>query len=84
MSPVTFLVTVEIDPDTESLNEIAEQIANKLDTEFVVTSVRAWKRPTLKEKPQPVTPKGQQVLAAFAAASGVGSQTNPNQLNTNT
>ena len=84
MSPVTFLVTVEMDTESESINEVAELIANTLDSNFVVKSVKAWKRSTLTEKPQPVTPKGQQVLAAFAAASGVGSQTNPTQLNTNT
>lgn len=84
MKPVTFLVTVEIDPEIDGLNDIAQAIATKLDNDFVVTSVRAWTRPTLSEKPRPATPKGQQVLAAFAAASGVGSQTNPSQLNTNT
>ena len=84
MKPVTFLVTVEIDPVVDGLNEVAERIATKLDSDFVVTSVKAWSRPTLAEKPRPATPKGQQVLAAFAAASGVGSQTNPIQTNRNT
>lgn len=61
---VTFLITINLDA-LYGLNEVAESIANIVDKEFDVVSVKAWARPTAIDKPVPVSPKGKQVLAAF-------------------
>jgi hypothetical protein len=70
---MTTAFIVKLDTDAgEDLDSIAQQIANMLDTKFVVVEVKSWHKPSNLTPPKPATPGSRQVLEAFAAARAQG------------
>lgn len=63
---VAFIVTLVME-EASGLNETAAEIADKLNADYIVDSVKPWNRKN--EPTQKMSPRGQQMLTLLAAAS---------------